>query len=386
MLRSSTSRNTLFAALAALVCGAVVSAQTIAEQSLAGYDELVRSYNVVTFGNLTLNGTHTDGGIAVGGNLTLGSGTVVAMHDTPSTGPDPSLYVQGQITLNGNSQLNRGYVSTPALSNTVQWTYNPANNQYQRELSVGGNALAYNTSDPLAYADPRTVAGPAGWDWSVAQATAISVSLDLASTAATGAIGISGQTLTFTSTADGVVVFTLDASLIVNGIYDINGDGIFDQNNERISNIQVNVGDNQHFVVNVLNSTSDDGSKVLFGGVNNFTAGTNNDQLLWNIIPDSNANTTDLLTLGTDFHGSILAPLVDIQNNNHYLNGQVIAGSLTQTGAEIHYAGGFDGPVIFSPVPEPGTYALIACGLCVVGILARRRLQTHRAARPPADI
>lgn len=354
---------------------ALARGQAVTEQALAAYDYYTRNYNVVTFGNLTLNGTHTDGGIAVGGNLTVSNGAIIAMQDSPSIGSDPSLYVNGQITLAGNAQINRGFVSTPNLSNSLTWTYDPQNNQNQRSLTNGTYTLSYNTQDAQAYVDPRTIAAPSGWNWATAQSALINASSTLANATANGSASIAGQTLTFTSNGSGIVVFNLDASKIVNGIYDINGDGFFDQNNERISNIQANLAADQYFVVNVLNATSADGSKVLFDGVNNFNAGTNNDQLLWNIIPDSNSGTADILTLGTNFYGSILAPLVDVNSNNRYLNGQFVGNSLVQTSAEIHYADGYTAPVSFSPVPEPSTYAIIASALCAAGFIWQRRRQ-----------
>ncbi|MBI2512865.1 MAG: choice-of-anchor A family protein [Opitutae bacterium] len=346
-----------------------VRAQTVTDQALAAYDYYARDYNVVTFGNLTLNSTHTDAGIAVGGNLTVG-GSVISMQSTAST--DPALYVNGQIALTGSSQFNNGYASTPNLSNALTWTYNPGNNQFQRALTDGVNSLSYNTTDAQAYADPRTVAAPNGWSWSTTQNSLISASSTLASASATGAIGVSGQNLTFTSSASGVTVFNLDASKIVNGIYDANSDGIFDQNTERVSNLSLNLAADQYFVVNLTNATSASGSSALFSGVN-VNAGTNNTQLLWNIIPDANTGTSDILTLGSNFYGSILAPLVDIQSNGYYTNGQLVANSLTQTGAEIHYASGYTAPISFSPVPEPSTYAIIASALCAVGFVWQRR-------------
>lgn len=370
-----------FAVRALLLCAVVLSvglstqlrAQTVSEQALAAYDYYSRNYNVVTFGNLSLNGTHTDGGIAVGGNLTVNNGAIMAMQDSPSIGSDPALYVNGQITLAGNAQFNRGYAATPNLSNSLTWTYDPGNNQNQRALTNGTYTLSYNTTDAQAYVDPRTVSGPAGWNWSTAQSALIDASATLAAATVNGTATIQGQTLTFTSNGSGVVVFNIDANKIVNGIYDINNDGFFDQNTERLSNIQANLNADQYFVVNVRNATSTDGSKILFDGVNNFNGGTNNEHLLWNIIPDANTGTADILNLGTNFYGSILAPLVDVQSNNRYLNGQFVGNSLTQTSAEIHYANGYSAPVSFSPVPEPSAYAVVIAVLGGVGFVWHRR-------------
>lgn len=348
---------------------ALAHAQVVTEQALAAYDYYVRDYNVVTFGNLTLNGTHTDAGIAVGGNLTVG-GSVISMQSSAST--NPALYVNGQITLTGSSQFNNGYVSAPNLSNALAWTYNPANNQYQRGLTDGANTLSYNSSHAQTYVDPRTVAAPDGWNWATAQSTLTNASSTLASASATGSLGVSGQNLTFTSNASGVTVFNLDASKIVNGIFDANNDGIFDQNTERVSNLSVNLAADQYFVVNLTNATSASGSSALFSGIN-VNAGSNNTQLLWNIIPDANTGTSDILALGSNLYGSILAPLVDVQSNGYYTNGQLAANSFTQAGAEVHYAGGYSAPVSFSPVPEPSTYAIIASALCAVGFIWQRR-------------
>lgn len=344
-------------------------AQVVTEQALAAYDYYVRDYNVLTFGNLTLNGTHTDAGIAVGGNLTVG-GSVISMQSSAST--NPALYVNGQISLTGSSQFNNGYVSAPNLSNALTWTYNPANNQYQRGLTDGANTLSYNSSHAQTYVDPRTVAAPDGWNWATAQSALTNASSTLASASATGSLGVSGQNLTFTSNASGVTVFNLDASKIVNGIFDANNDGIFDQNTERVSNLSVNLAADQYFVVNLTNATSASGSSALFSGIN-VNAGSNNTQLLWNIIPDANTGTSDILALGSNLYGSILAPLVDVQSNGYYTNGQLAANSFTQTGAEVHYAGGYSAPVSFSPVPEPSTYAIIASALCAVGFIWQRR-------------
>lgn len=355
------------------------SGQTAVQQALTTFDSAVRDYNVITLTNLTLNGTHTDGGVAVGSNFTVGN-SVIAMQT--NAGTNPALYVNGQIDLTANSQFNNGYASTPNLSNALTWTYNPSNNQYQRGLTDGCYTLSYNTSNAQAYTNPRNVAGPSGWNWATLQSDIVSASATLAAATATGTIGISGQNLTFSSSASGVVVFNLDASKIVNGIYDLNGDNCYDQNTERISNIQLNLAADQYFVVNLRNATSDNGCFTLFDGVSNFNSGTNNTQLLWNIIPDNNECTADILSLGTNLYGSVLAPLVDIQSNYHYLNGQILAQSLTQTGAEIHTLS-YQAPVTFSPVPEPSTYAALASALCAVGFFwqrSRRRVSSPRQA------
>lgn len=348
--------------------GSVLHSQTVA-QALADYDAIVRNYNIITTGALTLNGTHTDGAIAAGGTLTISGGSIIAMHSDATAGSNPAIYANGQVQLSGGNQIDSGYVATPNLSVDATWT----NNNGQRTLSSGSGTLSYNTTNALAYADPRTVAVADPIDWVNLQTDLVAVSNALAAATATGTATLSGQNLTFSSNVSGVTVFTLDASKIVNGVYDINGDGTYDQSNESISNITANLNADQFFVINVTNATSASGT-VLFDGVSNFNSGSNNTQLLWNILPDANSSTSDTLILGTNFYGSILAPLVDIQSNGKYINGQVAAASYSQTNAEVHYAGGYNAPeVAFTPVPEPSTYAFGALAVGVGAAVWRRR-------------
>jgi len=376
-IRRHFQRALLFASL---LTGGIACAQVIPEELLARYENLVRDYNVVTLGNLNLNGVHTDGGIAVGGNLTLGNNTVLVRDNIVSS--NPTVYVNGQITLNSNAQLNHGFVSAPNISSTA-WSYNPPNQQ--RGIKINGRTLSYNTSHPSSFENPKDVSGPAGWNWTDVRAEALSISAGLAGLSPNGTITVNSQSLTFVSSGSTVTVFTLDANRLGNGFYDVNNDGIF-QESERIANLKINIGADEYFVINVVNATSADGSKKLFQNLN-INEGSNSDHLLWNILPDANGNTPDILNLASNLYGSILAPDIDMMRSGsgNYLYGQLLVGSYTQQNAgEIHYNGGFNGPV-FSPVPEPSTYALIACSLCAVGIVIRRRWQARQAARPPEE-
>lgn len=350
-------------------------AQMTVDQAVGRFDQLVRNYNLISFGNASFtNYGDTEGPLAVGGNLHLDGGSVGNSPAKYGVTSDPTLYVAGQLTLNNFTHLNSGYASTPGLGGGYTW------DATQRRLTGGGGTLSTsNSNNPLASADPRANPAPANWSWSSLQSDLIAVSSVLAAAPATGTIQISGQTLQFVAPAgqtSGVVVFTLDMANFSGNLYDANGNKSFDQNNERVSNVQINVPEGVAYVVNVINAN---GTTIFGGSGINFNAGTNNDQLLWNIVPDNDSATADSVRLGggASFYGSVLAPLVDLGNSgNVAINGQVVASSFTQSNAELHYLG-FDSPVVFSPVPEPGTWGLGAI-LVVGGAIA---FQHHRARR-----
>jgi choice-of-anchor A domain-containing protein len=333
-------------------------AQTSVEESVVTFDTLVRDYNVITSGNLTLNNTHTDGGIAVGGNLNLSGNNVLVMHSDTVTGNSPSVYLNGQLNVSSNTYLSSGYVYAPNLSNSTTYV----NNGGQRSLQNGGS-LSYNTSHPDSYVDPRLAPGPTGvWDPVSTVSTLASVSGYLAAATPTGTINFTSNSIQLsTGLTTGVAVFNLDASTITG-----------------LSNIalQINVPADMVFVINVFNA---DGTTLFGGGGMNFNAGQNNDQLLWNIVADSNPATSSTVNLGTNFYGSILAPMIDLTNGSggeqNYVNGQVVAASYTHNGAEIHHVD-FSAPVTFSAVPEPSTWGLFGLAGCVTMMACRRPRRT----------
>jgi choice-of-anchor A domain-containing protein len=155
-----------------------------------------------------------------------------------------------------------------------------------------------------------------------------------------------------------VAVFTLDADQIT---------GLSN------ANIQINVPQDMVYVINVINA---DG-KTLFGGNGmNFNSGQNNDKLLWNIVADNDPGTSRTVALGTNFYGSILAPMIDLTNGSggeqNYVNGQVVAASYTHQGAEVHHVK-FTTPASFSAVPEPATWSVFGLAGCGVMMGCRRR-------------
>lgn len=321
-------------------------------QAVSGFDSLVREYNLVSFGNATFNGQDSWGGLAVGGNLTLNNFSV-AIHSHLVSNSDPSLYVAGQLILSGDSHLNTGYAYTPNANGTY-------NHNGKTFTSTSGGKLIINSGT----GDPRTGSAPVNWNWATLQSQAITMSQTLAAAQASGGIAVDGsQNLKFTSNtnAAGIVVFNLDASLLGHGTY----------NGQNFSNISFALGANQTAVVNVLNANG----KTIFGGGNfNDNSGVAG-RLLWNIAGTGSVS----LGQGGQFYGSVLAPQINLSNYNTSINGQVVAGTLNYSNAELHHTP-FNPVGVNVLVPEPSTYALWGVALCGLGFAWRRR-QLARHAR-----
>ncbi len=336
-----------------IALAAIAHAQTYVP-GVGTFDTLVRNYNAVVFGNASFtNYGDTWGPLAVNGNLSLNGGAVAIKPELFTAGADPTLYVNGQLSLSNDVHLNSGYASTPNVTGT--WTFS---NDNQRLFQGGGGKLyAANSNHALANNDPRTNAAPDNWNWASIQSTATSLSAELAAVAASGTVAVNtgNQTLTFTpdGPAGGTVVFNLDASLLGTQTY----------NGQYFSNLQFNMGAEQNFVINVLNANG----KTLFGQGVNFNQPAGAGRLLWNLTGSGAVG----LGNGGQFYGSVLAPSMNVTNaSNTAINGQVIAGGLTYANAELHYTG-------FSPVsvlvPEPSTYAWWTLALCAAGWWWQRR-------------
>ncbi len=358
--------RSIAALFAALAVTAVASAQvTVVNQAVHDFDTLVRNYNLISLGNASFGSGYgdTEGPIAVQGNLSLNGGSIGNQPGKYGATSDPTLYVGGSLTMNGFTTINTGYASTPNVGGGFSW------DGTQRRLTGGGGTLSMN--DSSATTSPITNSGPANWNWSSISSSATSIQNTLANAAAlgagTGTISASGGNLNFNVTGNpsGVVVFNLDASLLSGNTY----------NGQSFSNISLNVPTGDLFVVNVTNVAN---GQTLFGtgsGIN-FNQGSGYDRLLWNILPSTGPSTSVSLGNGGQFFGSVLAPLIDLGNtasNSVPVNGQIIAGSYTHSGAELHYTGFDASSIPFSAVPEPGTYALGAVGLCIAGIIWQRR-------------
>jgi len=344
-------------------------AQTAGQQAVASFDKLVRSYNLISLGNASFTSYgDTEGALAVAGNLSLDGGSVATKTPAAGVGPAPTLYVGGNLTLNGTTSLSSGYAATPALGGSWSW------DGTQARLSGGGGVLStINSSDSLARSDSRGNAVPSAWTWTTLADSFKSISATLAAIPPTGTISISGQTLSLIApvsaqTGD-VVTFTLDASLLSGNTY----------NRQMFSNVQFNVPAGLDYVVNVVNAAG----KTLFGtgsGIN-FNSGSGYEALLWNIVAADDGGPTPSVSLGNggQFFGAVLAPSVNLSNaGGTAVNGQVVAASYTHSGAELHYTD-YTPALVFSAVPEPSTWGACGLGLCFLLGVGRRFRKNRRS-------
>ncbi len=375
LLRRTLSHH-LPVALLGLALSGIASAQVAVNNAVYAYEQAVRNYGLITFGDTTLsNYGDTWAPLAVGGNLTLnGSGSIAQKPELFGVTSDPTLYVAGQLNLNGDTQLHSGYASTPNL--VGNWSFSEQQSRLQSPSN--GRLYSANSPDPQADFDPRNNPTPTNWDWANLENGLVAISQTLAAASDTGSLALQGQTLQFNANGitSGVVVFTLDMDLFNGVLYDFNGDGIWDQNTERISQVKVDVPSDVTYVINVLNADGE----TIFDGIN-FNEGANNDQLLWNITSSSAECLEDSVSLGggARFYGSILAPEINLSNSGNVApEGQIVASSYNHNGAELHFKD-FDSTVGFTPIPEPSTWGALTIGLAGLMIWHQRRRQHPRS-------
>ncbi|RRK01499.1 PEP-CTERM sorting domain-containing protein [Opitutaceae bacterium TAV4] len=380
------------ASLATLTCALIV-APTIrastANEAIVNYASAIQGYNLVTFGNTSMGGnSKTDSAVAVGGNFTLGSGSEIARKDAlyPQSSSALTLYVGGQLALQGESKLRNGYASTPGMAGS--WT-DVSPNSNQIKFMAGGQILNLeNSKDPNRSLNPGTNGASPNWAWNDLQSTFAAASKTLAAVTATASIIVTDQTLSVSvpSGVTGVVTVTLDANLFVGNQY----------NGQTVSSVRIDVPDDVNLVINVTNAA---GRTVIAASGVNVHEGTNNDHLLWNILPGSLTDTSTTVQSATllgsnssQFYGSILAPLVDLNvGNATKIYGQIVANSYTQgQGGELYYNGAFTAApsVAFSPVPEPQTWGMmmVGAGAFVLGLKSWRDRKRKQAAACPVAL
>lgn len=363
----------LLAAVAALVgARGVAQAQTVAS-ALSNFNTDVRNYNLISLGNVTLNGvSDTQMGLAIKGSLTItNNSTGIAQDGTLSGGTygltgDPTLYVAGALSIGSGEtvKLGSGYAALPG---STGWTYD----QTGENLTKSGGTFNWtNANSTSSYDSSNPISNPipTGWNWNTITNDAKNDSNTLANAATNGTSVIAGtisvdagQNLVFSSgtVANGsTVIFTLNANLLGTSANTYNGTSF--------SNIEFNeTNTDANYVVNVINGSG----KTIFQSGTNMSNPSVADELLWNVTG------TGTVTLGgNNFYGSVLAPTATIQNaSNTYITGQVLAGAFNETGAELHYDP-FANMAIGGIVPEPATFAIFAVGLCGLAIVARKKL------------
>lgn len=351
-------------ALGTALAAASAHAITV-EQALLQFDQKVRDYNVITFGNTTLSGGQdVEAGLAVQGNLTLNGGWSIGSHPSEfDENSNPTLFVGGSLAISSgsNAKLESGYASLANIGSGWNW------NGTTDTISKSGNGTLSTINSPHALADinPKSNAAPSGWNWTTLKSDMLSLSTSFNAFANNGNISVNTatQTLEFKANAGakGPIVVDLDLNILNGTSY----------NGKYFSNVNFILPTNTTFIVNVLNANA--AGDTIFGAGVNFNGSAYASRLLWNFVDSTPTGTPTTISIGNggEFSGSILAASYAVTNyNGTLINGQVVAASLDLTCNELHYAG-------FCPpeVPEPSTYGVIGAAACLGVLVLRTRRQ-----------
>jgi choice-of-anchor A domain-containing protein len=312
------------------------------------------NYSVVTIG---ANGNPSAGGLSTTSDITgnaFVSGSVTGSSFTigqdlptvsnPSTNPQYSLTVAGNLSFSNYMNVNDGYSVQYAgsLGSNAHFNFN------------GGGILTHDTSGDLATAQTTLYNQVTG---------ASSAFSAMATTGTTSIVG--GNTLTFnyTGPSGGVAVFDVSASTLNSG---------------SVQDLNLVLNGASSTVINVTGLPSSNfsltsASRTWEGAFGDAGAS----KIIWNF-----GTLGGTLSTSTLFYGSIIAPDANFTNSTA-VNGSIFVESYTGQG-EIHYKD--NGTVVqyngYNPlvVPEPSTLVLAAFGVVGVGASALRRRIAKRTA------
>lgn len=339
-----------------LAFGLVLSATLapLAAHAELTLEQALNQFNLVVLGDAK-SSSHVDGRTFIGGSLTGNGDFVQHPSDTPASSYT-GLTVLGNAnvgSVNGlgiyvGGNLTQGNINSGAAR--VQGNVSNANLNGGAPAAIGGTVSSSNINSGRIGGAAETAALVAAGAQANAQdfATLFSQSSSFISGLADtgGTVSIAYNRATFNAVAtNGVAVFNLSAiddAVFAAGEFQFNLNGattvIF---NSDKTNIQTGA----NFLAN---------SALSYGK-----------SFLWNFY-----NATDIV-LGSQFGGSILATNAKLTNYNN-IEGSVVVKSLDQKG-EIHLQP-FTGDIPVTPVPEPGTYAMILVGLgLITRVVARRK-------------
>ncbi len=310
-LRSRTTALLFTTVLATVVTAAPAAAQ------IGG------AYSTLVFGNVNVSLADIEGRLAVGGSLTASNYSFGALlAAAPQLASTPTVRVAGDASL-----------TTATIYGTMQYGG-----------TLTGSGVVGTTAN---------VAPPADF-FSYLQTQSLALSSAYAATALSSGAGVTnalvGATRTLSATSAGNYVFQLFSS----------GFG-------SLSELVINAPSNAFVIVNVVGSSADFSNKAftLSGGI---TA----NHILFNFV-----DATSVTLSGVGFRGSVLAAKAALMFNNGHVDGDVVSQSFTGNGQINLFTFGGTLPVSqalpVTAVPEPATVVLLAAGLTLLGVVARRR-------------
>lgn len=303
------------------------------------------NYNLFVFNNYYQKGADVEGRIAVGGNATILDGFGAAQNFKGSNPVDDRMVIGGNLTWKGSGRVyNNGVgnglgnirVGGVADVNAPSVTFNQLN---KGDLPFSFAAVEKMLQDKSSYWSTLTPNGNAENKWG---------------------------TLTLSGTNSDLVVFSLNASELINGANGLNTLKFKDI--PSTATVLVNVVGK---VVSMTNFGFD------LGGL----AATN---ILFNFVDAEVINMG-----GVGFNANILAPYATMNFGYGQINGSVIAENVGTANnpsvMQFNALGGamdylFNGklpskpkPPVSSAAPEPGTLGLAGVGVAVLAVWKRRR-------------
>ena len=354
----------IFAVIVSLAMGCSAAlAQMTEQRALSAFYYGAREYNLITFGDYTVQGHDVWGGVAVGGNFTdTGAFTLVneswcrPRTTNRSSVSDPSVLIVGKLDINSgiNAKVNYGDLA-----------YNPTNNSGATITTGTQPSLTTKTGGSVTLNTPASGFRDLSTTSSVIDFAALKANL-----------GSAQQFLK----AQGISTTTQKADIIDGKISATRlGVSYLDLNANQFSGTDLNfsVAEGSTLVIN-LHVSATAGNRfapanVKIDGVDG-TSGketfTSANRILWNVVFDDLNYSTLVVAANNNLYGSFLTTDGTIEANTR-IWGQVVANSYIQGDAELHQA------LFITNVPEPSTVAL-GLGAMALGYAAWRR---RRAAK-----